>query len=157
LTDSLFARYAGGGRLFLRPDAVDKTFTGALADKASLNRMLSEAAFDPTALVLVARPKEISYEWRLLVANGEVIAGSQYRAAGEFVNVAGCPGEVHAFTATVLQQVDWRPDALFVMDVCESENHLRLVELNSFSCSGHYLADLGTVVRRASELASLFW
>jgi hypothetical protein len=103
---------------------------------------------------LVARPKKIAREWRLIVAAGEVIAGSQYRSDGG--TTAGCPEEGTAFAAKMLRDVDWRPDPMFVMDVCDSEDGLRLLELNSFSCSGHYLADLATVVERASELAALF-
>jgi hypothetical protein len=157
LRESLFARYAREGCVFVRPDSVDKGFTGTLADKASFNRALSSIAFDPTTLVLVASPKKISHEWRLIVANGEVIAGSQYSEDGQSRVLAGCPNEVLAFGATVLQQVDWRPDAMFIMDVCASEDGLRLLELNSFSCSGHHLANLEAVVKKASELAALSW
>jgi hypothetical protein len=159
LADRLFARYGNGGVLFVRPDAVDKAFTGTLADRPSFVGKLAAVAVDPTVAVLVAAPKKITHEWRLLVANGEVFAGSQYRSDREPEVVAGCPGEVTAFAQTVLREVEWqwRPDPLFVMDVCASEDGLRLLELNSFSCSGHYLADLETVVRKASELAALSW
>ena len=55
------------------------------------------------------------------------------------------------------RKVSWRPAPIFVMDVCDSEDGLRVLELNSFGCSGHYLADLSIVVRAASELASQLW
>jgi hypothetical protein len=157
LADRLFTRYASGGVLFVRPDAVDKSFTGTVADRPAFVRTLSAVAVDPTVAVVVAAPKKISHEWRLLVAHGEVIAGSQYRSDREPEVVAGYPDGVAAFAQTVLREVEWRPDPLFVMDVCASEDGLRLLELNSFSCSGHYLADLPTVVRRASDLAALSW
>jgi hypothetical protein len=157
LADSLFARYARDGLLFVRPDSVDKSFTGALADRASFKRTISGSAFDPTTLILVAAPKKVHYEWRLIVANGKVIAGSQYSQDGGFKAVRDCPSEVLAFAATVLQDVGWHPDPLFVMDVCDSEDGLRLLELNSFSCSAHHLADLQVVVQTTSELASLSW
>jgi hypothetical protein len=157
LTDRLFARYARDGRLFVRPDAVDKSFTGTLADRASFHRSLSAVAYDPTTLVLVAVPKTIADEWRLVVAHGAVVAGSRYRTGGEWEAAAGFPNAVRDFAAAALQQADWSPDPLFIMDVCDTEDGLRLLELNSFSCSGHYLADLPTVVKTASELAALCW
>ncbi len=157
LADSLFARYGSGGVLFIRPDSVEKNFNGKLADRATFLRTISGVAFDPTLLILVALPRQILREWRLIVANGTVVAGSQYAARGEIQAQEGCPDEVLGFATTVLQEIDWRPDPLFIMDVCESEDGLRLVELNSFSCSGHYLADVPTVVRTASELASCCW
>jgi hypothetical protein len=126
-------------------------------DKASFNRAISETAFDPRALVLVACPKRISHEWRVIVARDQIIAGSQYRAESGRELAAGCPDEIVAFASSVLQQVPWRPDTIFVMDLCASEDGLRLVELNGFSCSAHYLADEPAVVKVASELATISW
>src|SRR5262245_53407673 len=34
LADHLFARYASGGQVFVRPDAVDKRFSGTLTERA---------------------------------------------------------------------------------------------------------------------------
>lgn len=157
LADRLFGRYASEGSLFVRPDSVDKSFPGAVVDRSGFTRTISATAFDPTTLILVARPKKILREWRLIVASSEIIAGSQYRTDKEVAVVAGYPDEVLAFARTALEQVEWRPDPMFIMDVCDSEDGLRLIELNSFGCSGHYLADLPAVVQRASELAALGW
>lgn len=157
LADSLFARFASAGRLFVRPDSVDKGFSGTVTDRSSFTHKFLGAAFDPTTPILVARAKRLSHEWRLIVANGEVIAGSQYRNATSREEAPHCPDEVLSFAATVLEQVPWRPAPLFVMDICDSEDGLRVVELNSFGCSGHFLADLRKVVEAASEMASAAW
>lgn len=157
LCDSLFRRYGRDGQVFVRPDAVDKTFTGALADKTAFQNTLAANAFDPTLPVLVAAPRRIDAEWRLIVAHGAVIAGSQYRLRGALGVAPGYPTEVLAFAAETLERVPWRPAALFVMDVCASEDGLRLVELNSFGCSGHYDADLATIVTTASASAASAW
>jgi hypothetical protein len=157
LTDTLFARHAANNHLFVRPDGVEKSFAGALADKFTFTRTISALSFDPTALILVARPRQVLHEWRLIVANDRVIAGSQYRTEDGVEVEPGCPDEVVAFARSILEKVDWRPDPLFAMDVCNSEDGLRLVELNSFSCSGHYLADLRPVVEAASTVAASMW
>src|SRR5262249_26240444 len=115
------------------------------------------AAFDPATLVVVARATKLTHEWRLIVANGKVVAGSQYRDAEGRAEAPQCPDEVLRFTATVLDSVAWRPAPMFIMDICDSEDGLRLLELNSFGCSGHYLADLRAVVEAASELAAAAW
>jgi hypothetical protein len=157
LADNLFVRYAGGGQVFVRPDSVDKSFTGTLTDRASFTDKFFGATFDPATLVLVARAKKVTREWRLIVANDKVIAGSQYLNAGVREEVPWCPDEVLRFAAAVLDGVAWRPAPMFIMDICDSEDGLRLLELNSFGCSGHYLADVRAVVDAASELASLAW
>jgi hypothetical protein len=157
LTDRLFKRHAIDARVFIRPDSVDKSFTGSLADHGTFTDTIAGMSLDPTTLVLVATPKKISDEWRLVIGNGAVLTGSQYVAGGVLQPTAACPTEVVDFATAMLQQVDWRPDPMFIMDVCASEDGLRLVELNSFSCSGHYLADLSVVVECASRLASCLW
>jgi hypothetical protein len=157
LVDDLFARYASGGLVFVRPDSVDKSFTGTLTDRTTFSHKFLGTAFDPSALILVARAKKLVREWRLIVANDKVIAGSQYRNADAREEAAHCPDEVLRFAAAVLDGVIWRPAPMFIMDICDSEDGLRLLELNSFGCSGHYLADVSTVVEAASELAALAW
>jgi hypothetical protein len=72
-------------------------------------------------------------------------------------DVALCPGEVRGFTEAMLAEVRWRPDPIFMVDICESEGRLWLVELNSFSCSWLYQCDHAAVVAQASELASHAW
>jgi hypothetical protein len=44
-----------------------------------------------------------------------------------------------------------------MLDVCESDGRLWLVELNGFSCSWLYQCDLGAVVAAAGELAEREW
>lgn len=103
--------------------------------------------------MVVAATKEIGREWRLVVAGDGVIASSQYADQGSKSALPGCPDEVRAFAEAMLAEVRWRPDPIFMMDVCESEGQLWLVELNGFSTSLLYHCDLEAVVGLASELA----
>jgi hypothetical protein len=57
----------------------------------------------------------------------------------------------------MLADVRWRPDPIFMLDICESGNRLWLVELNSFSSSWLYQCDMASVVAEASELAAKAW
>ena len=82
-----------------------------------------------------------------------VIAASQYAVAGSKSVESGCPDEVKHFAETMLAEVRWRPDPIFMLDVCESEGRLRLVEISGFSCSWLYGCDLEAVVAVAGELA----
>jgi hypothetical protein len=107
--------------------------------------------------VLVAPPKEIGREWRLVIAGDEIVAGSQYRDTGAIVTNPDCPVHVTEYVNDVLRRVAWRPDSLFVMDVCESDDRLHVLELNSFSCSGFYDCDAAAIVRAASAAAEREW
>jgi hypothetical protein len=153
LADALIERHGEMGEVFVRPDSASKSFRGSVLDADALKSTLGRAAFDPRELVMIARPQSIDREWRLIVAHGKVITGSQYCVQGKSDVSAGFPAEVAEFADRVLQQVLWRPDPLFVMDVGETKNGLRIIELNGFSCSSLYAADLGILVETASHFA----
>ncbi|MEQ8791544.1 MAG: ATP-grasp domain-containing protein [Pirellulaceae bacterium] len=155
--DRIFSLLSRGGQVFIRPDSVDKLFAGKLVDARSYEEILAPSLSTPTTMVLVAEPQEIGCEWRLFVAHSRVATGSQYRVNGRTKPAPGVPAEVENFAKRVLEDVRWRPDPLFVLDVCESRNGLRIVELNSFSCSGQCACDLDAYVNVASKFASLQW
>jgi hypothetical protein len=108
-------------------------------------------------LVVVASPRPIGREWRLIVVEDRIVASSQYAEGRARAITTGSPHEVRSFTAAMLADVRWRPDPIFMVDVCESGDQLWLVELNSFSSSWLYQCDLSTVVREASALAIRTW
>src|SRR5262249_34698717 len=93
----------------------------------------------------------------VVVAGNRVVSGSQYAARGERAIAADFPAEVRGLVESMLSEVRWRPDPLFMLDVCGSEGRLWLVELNSFSGSWLYQCDLSAVVAAASELAGRAW
>lgn len=153
----LFAEYGRGGHVFARPTSLHKLFVGRLIAEADWETALAPTRYDPETLVAVAERQEIGREWRLVVAGDEVIAGSQYADGGVKSVEAGYPREVGAFAAELLAAVRWRPDDLFMLDVCETDQGFRLVELNSFSCSWLYACDFARVVEAASGLAGAAW
>ena len=153
----LFAQHGRAGKVFVRPDSVDKSFPGKLVDTDDFLEIMRSTSFDPATLVLIAQPQEIGREWRLVVANRRAIAASQYLDHGRSFVAAGCPSDVLHFANEALSKVAWRPDPLFVIDVGELDNGLHILELNSFSCSGWYQCDLSAIVAAACDCASHVW
>lgn len=155
--DRLFRAFGRDGRVFARPTSVHKLFVGRLVAEADFESALAPTRYDLETRVVIAGPCEIGREWRLVVAGDEVVAASQYATGGTRSVAAGCPNEVTTFAGEVLRAVRWRPDELFMLDVCESSGAFCLVELNSFSCSWLYACDAERVVAVASRLASEAW
>jgi hypothetical protein len=156
-SDWLFSVFGGGEEVFARPAGCHKLFVGRCVPRESFASALSPARYDPATQVVIAAPREIGREWRLVVVEDSVIAASQYAEDRAKSVAAGCPDEVRDFVAGMLKAVSWRPDPIFMMDVCESDGRLWLVELNGFSCSWLYQCALPEVVGRASELAVRHW
>ena len=155
--DWLFSVFGRDERVFARPTSCHKLFVGRCLDRESFAAGLAPTRYDPGTLVVIAAPQPLVREWRLVVVGDHVVAGSQYAVRGERALAPDCPGEVRQFAASMLADVPWRPDPVFMMDVCESAGRLGLVELNSFSGSWLYRCDLATVVAAASVAAEQAW
>jgi hypothetical protein len=156
-SDWLFSVFGKDGRVFIRPTGCHKLFVGRCVDRESFASALAPSRYDPVTQVAIAAPREIAREWRLVIIGDEVIAASRYAVAGAKSVAAGFPDEVRDFAAAIQADVSWRPDPIFMMDVCESDGRLWLIELNGFSCSWLYQCHLPVVVEKASELAVRQW
>ncbi|HEY2585597.1 MAG TPA: ATP-grasp domain-containing protein [Tepidisphaeraceae bacterium] len=155
--DWLFDAFARDGRLFVRPTACDKLFVGRAVSRDDFASILSPARYDPGTLVVVAPARPIAREWRLIVLEGHVLGGSQYAENGQRSVRAELPAELRAFAERMFTDVRWRPDPVFMLDICESAGVLRLVELNGFSTSWLYACDLTTVIAELSDFAVREW
>src|SRR4051812_48587437 len=76
--DWIYEEFGPDDEVFARPAGCDKVFTGRCVYRDDFASALSPATFDPDAQVVVAAPREIGREWRLVVAGDRVVAGSQY-------------------------------------------------------------------------------
>jgi len=155
--EQIFAELATNGQVFVRPTGCLKVINGRCVDSASFASALAPTRYDPTTRIVAAQPKSIGHEWRVVVAEHRPLAASQYYDRGLKKLTGGCPHEVWQFVEQVLAAVAWEPDQVFVMDVCESEGKLYVLELNGFSCAGLYECDLTKVVSKASDLAERAW
>jgi hypothetical protein len=145
-----------GRQVFLRPDDGEKTFTGGTFSLADFdeNFYFLGPAIESDILVLMARPREITREWRFFVSGEEVITGSLYREKGKLNHQLCESGEAFEF-AQFIARVSYKPDPVFSVDVCESEGKLYLLELNCFSCAGFYASNLDKLVEAVNREASL--
>lgn len=141
--------------VFIRPDSSMKQFTGGIFN---LNNLESLKDIKPETLVLVAPVKKITKEYRFVVADNKVITGSQYYENGKYIlsntSLSNMTFIASCYLKGVLHNITWQPDPIYTVDVCESEGEFSILELNSFSCSNLYFADLSKVVEAANEIAS---
>lgn len=167
--DDLYNRFSVDDCLFIRPDSGFKTFTGRAIPRDEFDSEYEwmEEFSDPDSLAVISSPKSICTECRLVVSRRRpldpIVTGSIYRRDGKIVHE--CFEKIHIdeavmireFVEKCLEEVDYEPDPIFMMDVCFSGDNLYLLELNSFSCSGLYACDLERIVKTASEIAAEEW
>jgi hypothetical protein len=155
--DWLFSVFGRDDLVFARPTGCHKLFVGRCITRESFAHALAPTRYDPATQVVIAAPRPIAREWRMVAVGDRVIAASQYAEGGARAILRGAPGEVRDFAIAMLAEMRWRPDPIFMLDVCESDGRLWLVEMNSFSSSWLYQCDLSAVVAEASALASRTW
>jgi ATP-grasp domain, R2K clade family 2 len=148
--------FGSNGELFIRPDSNMKSFRAGVFDLSVLNTMQaigSELRRDETTLVLVSGKRPITKEWRFFVYKNEVVTGSLYLIGEEEVHETIKGGYLEDYVTTILKQVNWHPELLYSVDICESAGELYVLELGSFSCAGEYGADLGLMVEAGARAA----
>lgn len=137
-------RIAAGERLFLRPQRGDKSFAGGVFTSGDLHRM-------PTLPdeIVTGEVAGIVAEYRFVVADGEVITGSQYRRGGRMDVRIDTDPDAKALAQRAASL--YAPLRMFICDVAETPQGFRVVEYNSFSAAGLYACD-GTAIMRALEV-----
>ncbi|MCA9251329.1 MAG: ATP-grasp domain-containing protein [Phycisphaerales bacterium] len=147
---------------FVRPDSGAKEFPGLVVTTTNFEQSIGwyEEDVSPELPVIVADLHEIAREWRFIVCGDKVITGCEYA----IVNGRREPGAGHAPEAAQFAQRvasgEFRPDVLYVLDVCEtaaSPGRYFVLEPNSFSGSDWYSCDLATIVSTASETGLAEW
>lgn len=118
-------------------------------DIDSLDKL--SAVMDET-MIMVAPAQNIQGEFRFVVANGRVIAGSEYRWDGKLDIRRDWTPECEELAQRVASH-PWQIDIAYTCDVALLEDSVKLVELNGFSCAGLYACDLDKVVQGVSEAA----
>jgi len=149
----LFGRFAVDTKVFIRPDASTKTFSGAvidLQDLASQLKAWSEYGTRSTDLVLVSRPLQLQGEWRFAVhpaGTKRVLAASSYRYQGNATFVPGAPLDAFKYVENILAKTPYAPDPIYMLDVAQlTDQSFRVVEPNALSSSAPYAMDVGVVV-----------
>lgn len=158
--DFIFDTLGVDNSVFIRPDSPYKEFTGFVVKKDEFDKRITTMSYgelDPSLLMLVAKPQMIKAEYRFFVRKEDVIAGSRYKLNGEHDEDPNYPQGAYD-AAFKVSRVDWRPSPVFVVDIGETSNgEYKLLEINSFNCSGMYYCDLEKIVVKANEEAMKNW
>lgn len=149
-----------GGAIFLKPDGVGKAFTGFTLSEEKFDeevnalRQISHVHDD--LLCVVARPKPIQGEFRYIIADRTRVAGSEYRW-DNVLDIRSDTLPICDDLADMVARAEWQPDRVYTVDVCATEIDgklvARIVEFNSFSCAGLYVADTRAIVEAVSRAA----
>lgn len=140
------------GAAFIKPDSGEKVFTGIVIhlklfdeDIEFINRYNDVPDNTP---IVISEPQEISREFRFLINQNTVITGSQYKEKGFLKEQEILPDEdTFRFAQQVINEIQFEADPLWVIDIAETNNELKLLEIGCFSSCGLYSCNVEIVVQ----------
>lgn len=148
--DELFIKFDGS--FFIRPNGGLKAFTGQVINYATFEKDWDQINFyepEPSLLTIVAPKRDIQREWRFVIGANKVVAHSLYSGSQKRTVVEEY--------AELIATRPWQPNPMYTLDICESDDKLHLLEVNSFSFSGKYDCDKKAIVTAASKIAVKEW
>lgn len=148
---------------FIRPVFDTKSFTGYVSDWPSFtewrDRIVALPAEDnptitPDTLVQVCTKKEIWSETRTWIVNGRIVTASGYKVGT--IKRYTRPNEVDQRITDFAEECAgiWCPNKAFVLDVADTPDGLKIVEINNLNSAGWYKADLQRLIFSLEELSS---
>ena len=147
-TEGMLGDTIAGQEFFVRPDSPLKPFSGRVHDRGKVTLRALDHGFyydDEDLAVIVASVIEVGCEWRFVVVDRTVVAGSAYQADGRTEAESLTAGYQWDFAQEIAQNLP-APDPVYVLDLCEVQGQLRLLELNPFSGADLYACDRASVV-----------
>lgn len=138
------------GRVF-EPDEL-----GAWREKVAALGKAPDSSLDGDTLVQLSEPKELYVEIRYWIVGGRIAGRSQYRRGGRVVYSPDVDDRYDRFVEEVIDDRPgaggWQPRRAFVLDVAETADGLRIVEINTLNSAGFYAADIQRIVLALEEL-----
>lgn len=142
-------------RVFVRPDSPLKPFSGRVLDTESITLASLDHGFyfdDETIPIVAAPVRNVGREWRFVVVGSDVVAGSSYDPSTRSATPDVPEGRAWMFADSVVSRVT-SPAEVYIVDVCESDGGIRLLELNPFGGADLYACNASKVVDTVSEVA----
>jgi hypothetical protein len=144
----------GEPQIFLRPDTNDKVFVGEVVSESRFESFMNWDYIKKEmgdALVIVSRPTKILKEWRLIIAEGKTVTGSQYSELGMLDVQEGYPPEAAELAEKAFDI--WSPHPVLCIDIANTENGFKIMECGSVNCAGFYKCNIRKIVKAMSQSA----
>lgn len=142
-----------GERMFVRPAHDSKHFTGRVFAAAEFAQWQAEicrpdaeyvTSLRPDTLIQLSVPVNIHAEYRFWVVDGEIVTQSLYRRGAQAMYSGDVDERVREFVHARI--AEWAPHETFVIDACDSEIGLKIIEINTLNSAALYASDVQRLV-----------
>lgn len=143
---------------FIRPADDGKAFAGTVMDSPSFLKWKKQvmaltpedgATMDGDTVVMVCRGKKIQTEYRLWIVDEKVVTSSVYKVGKRVVTSPHVDFRIHEFAEKWAKV--WSPHRAYVMDVADTPDGLKIIEVNNLNSAGFYAGDVQKIVFAIEE------
>ncbi len=136
---------------FLRPVHDTKAFTGMVIDwgyyekwRDSVCQLAESVTLTKDTPVMVCQKKEIYTETRFWIVNRRVVTASGYKIGTikRYQEVRGSRWDNDLIEFADDRASEWSPNEAYVLDVAETPEGMKIVEVNNLNSAGFYKGDM---------------
>lgn len=144
---------------FIRPIDDSKYFAGRVFDVVEFLEWQNKVcileedygnSLRPSTLIQVCKPKEIYSEYRFWIVNGKITTKSLYKRGQKVIYSSEVDERFDAFVLKCIEL--WQPAKAFVIDVCDTPDGIKIVEINTINAAGFYAGDVQSLVLALEEM-----
>lgn len=144
---------------FMRPIDDSKYFAGKVFGVDEFNEWQKNVcvlehdygnSMTKDTLIQVCTPKDIFAEYRFWVVNGKIITASLYKRGDRVIYSSEVDQRFYDFVDECV--TTWRPHRAFVIDVCDTPDGLKIVEINTLNSAGFYAGNIQRLVEALEEM-----
>ncbi len=114
---------------------------------------IEEEEFQPlhkNTEMLLSSIKEIYNEFRVFVVDGKVVTASMYKQGSQVIASPNVDQYVIDFAQQMVDK--WQPAIAFVIDVADTPQGLKVIEINNINSAGFYEADVFKIIDAIDNL-----
>jgi hypothetical protein len=146
---------------FIRPIDDSKYFAGAVFDAEDFNGwrtrvcVLEEdygSGLSPDTLIQICNPKEIYSEYRFWVVDGQVVTASRYKLGTRVTYAPSSTVDPRFFDFAAECVALWQPKPAFVLDLCDTDEGIKIVEINTINSAGFYAGDVQKMINALERM-----
>jgi len=144
---------------FIRPIDDSKYFAGKVFDVQEFNEWQKNvcvlevdygSSLNRDSWIQLCLPKTIYAEYRFWVAGGQIITASRYKTGDQVFYSGDVDQRFHDYVEICIQI--WQPHRAFVIDVCDTPDGIRIVEINTINAAGFYAGDMQRIIMALESL-----
>ena len=144
---------------FIRPIDDSKYFAGRVFSAAEFNDWQHKVcvleddygtSLTGETLIQLCRPKNIFAEYRYWIVAGQIVTRSLYKRGDRVFYSDQVDSRFDAYVQETIAL--WQPHSAFVIDVCDTADGMRVVEINTLNAAGFYAGDVQKLVLALEEM-----